>query len=204
MGSAYSKKSKLRYRLRHKKSQMRHRLRHRAVVTTSSSSSSSSSSTTSSSTTSSPAPPAGYPKCDSSDFSDPCLDTWIPAKTFKDLLVEPDFPKDKCVVPNAPKGGAAGGAGGLKKVMKHLELRKIRVSVGYAQYFFDQVDYFLLNSFEAEVKSSWKAFHANALAATKGDAAKMDGGLDMLALKKTITDSKWDKAETLDFVKLIR
>jgi hypothetical protein len=62
----------------------------------------------------------------------------------------------------------------------------------------------MLNSFEEEVKSSWKAFHANALAATKGDAAKMDGGIDMMAIKKTITDSKWDKAETFDFVKLIR
>lgn len=132
------------------------------------------------------------------------MDTWIPAKTFKELLVEPEFPKDKCVIPNAPKGGAAGAAGGLKKVMKHLELRKIRISVGYAAYFFDQVDFFLLNSFETEIKSSWKAFHANSLAATKGDEAKMDGGIDMMALKKTITDSKWDKAETLDFVKLIR
>jgi hypothetical protein len=111
------------------------------VVTTSSSSSSSSSTTTSSSssttTTSSPPPPAGYPKCDSSDFSDPCLDTWIPAKTFKDLLVEPDFPKDKCVIPNAPKGGSGGGDAATKKVMKHLELRKVRITTGYAQYFFD-------------------------------------------------------------------
>jgi hypothetical protein len=50
----------------------------------------------------------------------------------------------------------------------------------------------------------WKAFHANALPDLKKDAEKMDGGIDTEAIKKTITDSKWDKAETLDFVKLIR
>jgi len=50
----------------------------------------------------------------------------------------------------------------------------------------------------------WKAFHANALPDLKKDEAKMDGGIDTEALKKTIIDSKWDKAETLDFIKLIR
>jgi len=61
-----------------------------------------------------------------------------------------------------------------------------------------------LNSFEAEIKSNWKAFWTNALAGIKGDADKMDGLIDMAALKKTITDSKWEKAETLNFEKLTR
>jgi hypothetical protein len=41
-----------------------------------------------------------------------------------------------------PGGGGAGGAGGAsgakdKRVEKHLELKKVRISDGYASYFFD-------------------------------------------------------------------
>jgi benzoyl-CoA reductase/2-hydroxyglutaryl-CoA dehydratase subunit BcrC/BadD/HgdB len=38
----------------------------------------------------------------------------------------------------------------------------------------------------------------------KGDKAKMDGKIDTESLKKTITDSNWDKASTYNFIKLIR
>jgi len=133
------------------------------------------------------------------------LNKWIPAKTFASFLISPNFPEGKCVVPNAPSGGAAGAASGaLKKVTKHLELRKKRISKGFAAYFFDQVDYFLLNQFEEDVKESWKGFWNNADAAHKGDVAKMDGLLNTESLNKTIVDSKWSIAPTLDVVTLIR
>jgi len=57
------------------------------------------------------------------------------------------------------------------------------------------MDYLFLYHFEADVKEMWKAFHANALPDLKKDAAEMNGGIDVKALEKTCTDSKWDKAE---------
>jgi hypothetical protein len=54
------------------------------------------------------------------------------AKGFATVLIEADFPKDKCVVPNAPKGGAAAAASATGPVTKHLELRKKRITKGAA------------------------------------------------------------------------
>jgi len=49
-----------------------------------------------------------------------------------------------------------------------------------------------LNSFEADVKSSWKAFWQNSDPNLKIDADKMNGGLTTDALEKTIKASKWE------------
>jgi len=48
-------------------------------------------------------------------------------------LATPTFPAGKCVTPNAGAAAAAGAASGaLKKVEKHLELRKKRITKGFA------------------------------------------------------------------------
>jgi len=90
------------------------------------------------------------------------------------------------------------------KPMKHLELRKIRISTGAAAYFFDNTDYFLLNAFEKDVKEAFHSFWKLNLAANKGDAAHyLKQGIDSEALKKGWTEKKWDKAETLDAKNII-
>jgi len=84
------------------------------------------------------------------------LNTWIDEEEFKDV-VNGAFPEDKCTIPNAPEkpaagllanaqllAGAAQRANNGPKPNKHLELRRIRISDGYASYFLDQTDHFLL------------------------------------------------------------
>jgi len=61
-----------------------------------------------------------------------------------------------------------------------------------------------LNSFEAEVKEAWKAFAENSNESHRGDVEVMNGGIDVESLEKTIKESKWATAETMDFVKVIR
>ena len=57
-----------------------------------------------------------------------------------------------------PAGGLLASASKLPggKPMKHLELRRIRISDGYASYFLDQIDHFMLAQFEADVKAAFK------------------------------------------------
>jgi len=64
------------------------------------------------------------------------LNTWIDEEVFKDVLIAKEFPEDKCVIPNSEHGIGSMGAGGGKP-MKHLELRRIRITDGYAAYFLD-------------------------------------------------------------------
>jgi len=53
-------------------------------------------------------------------------------------LSTPTFPAGKCVTPNASSAVASPGAGvGGKKPPKYLEMKKNRISVGAAAYFFD-------------------------------------------------------------------
>jgi len=56
----------------------------------------------------------------------------------------------------------------------------------------------LLNWFEEDVKSSYKAFWNNNLPANKGPEADMfKNGIDSAALTKTIEESEWNKATSL-------
>jgi len=50
-------------------------------------------------------------------------------------------------------------------------MNKIRISSTYASYFLDQTDYFLLNFFEEDVKSAFKAFWKNNRPENKGNEA---------------------------------
>lgn len=50
------------------------------------------------------------------------------------------------------------------------------------------------------MKESWKAFWANAMESHKGEEETMNGGIERAALEKTIMDSKWENAESLDYV----
>lgn len=59
----------------------------------------------------------------------------MPVATLAAHLVTPDFPKDKCVTPNASENRGGDPING--HVEKHLELLKRRITVGYAAYFFD-------------------------------------------------------------------
>jgi len=63
------------------------------------------------------------------------LDTWIAKFNFGDTLIEPKMPEDLCVKPNG--GGGGGGYFLQAHIAKHLELRKVRISDGYASYFLD-------------------------------------------------------------------
>jgi len=103
----------------------------------------------SSSSSSSTATPGLYPMCDTSNIQDPCLNTWIEQGTFRSFIIDCDGPTDHCaeIPPNAHPGGNK-----KNRIMKHLELRKTRFNSGYATYFYDFTDTFLLNEFEAEVK----------------------------------------------------
>lgn len=117
-----SRKIGSRHHLKH-----RHTHRNRNVVTTTSSSSSSSSASN--------PPPGRYPDTDDDDLSNPALDKWIAPFTWKESLIEPKLPGELCIKPAG--GGGGDGDAATKKVMKHLELRKIRVSDGAAAYYFD-------------------------------------------------------------------
>jgi len=88
--------------------------------------------------------------------------------------------------------------------MKHLELRRIRISDGYASYFLDQIDHFMLAQFEADVKAAFKAFWSNNSPSHKSSEAKMfEDKIDVQALSKTIDSSKWDRASAIDPVNII-
>lgn len=154
-------------------------MRHRAPTTTTSSSTTTT--TSSSTTTSSGPPPARYPDTDDDSLTNPKLDTWISPYTWKQSLIEPKLPAELCI---KPSGG--GGGSGKKRIYKHLELRKVQVSDGYAAYFFDQTDHFMLNSFETEAKDSFKAFWNKNAAANKND-----GGVDTTGLDTGFKEFKW-------------
>jgi len=82
-----------------------------------------------------------YPMCDASNIQDPCLNTWIESGSFRSFIIDCDGPVDHCaeIPPNSHPGAGKG------KVTKHLELLKIRFNSGYATYFYDFTDTFLLN-----------------------------------------------------------
>lgn len=122
-------------------------------------------------------------------------------------MIEPTFPMASCVTPNLPRGAAAAGASGAKdkRVDKHLELKKVRISDGYASYFLDQTDYFLLNPFETEVKSSFKEFWKKSLEANKGAEADMlvSGHVDFEGIKKGLEEFKWStKNSAKDIIRM--
>jgi len=47
-----------------------------------------------------------YPCTDDDKLTNPKLNTWIDEEEFKTLLIAPEYPKDRCVIPNAPSGYA--------------------------------------------------------------------------------------------------
>jgi len=130
------------------------------------------------------------------------LDTWIAKFNFKDTLIEPKVPESLCTKPNPANSSGGGGRDAANKVFKHLELRKIRISDGYASYFLDQTDYFLLNPFETDTKAAFEAFWDLSGDAAKGDAATKfeTGKIDWKGLTAGLETSKWvtkSDAETI-------
>lgn len=78
-------------------------------------------------------------------MADPCLNTFISAKSFHELIIDVNgVPQDQCaeIPPNAHTGGKK------TKVMKHIELKKTRFNSNYATYFYDIMDVFFLHEFE--------------------------------------------------------
>jgi len=154
------------------------------------------------------------------------LNSWIDEEEFKNVVAGA-FPEDKCTIPNAPiqKGsgasaGAASGAGGAAasgpariggvidfkgdRPKQHIELRRVRISDGYASYFLDQTDHFMLAQFEADLKAAWKAFWDNNLPENKSSEKDMyNDEIDYNSLVKTIPQSKWDRASVLDPIKVL-
>jgi len=68
-----------------------------------------------------------YPHTDDDDLGNKDLDTWIPETKLASLMIEPLFPKARCVI-SGFEGDLEGGASKGGKKMKHLELNKIRIS----------------------------------------------------------------------------
>lgn len=103
------------------------------------------------------------------------------------------MPEDLCVKPSASSAAHGHAIGSDNRVMKRLELRKIRISSGYASYFLDQTDYFLLHPFEADTKAAFEAFWGLSGATAKGDAAtKFESGkVDWKGLTAGVAASKW-------------
>lgn len=130
------------------------------------------------------------------------MDTWIAKFDFAGTLVEPKLPEDLCVKPNAAANAGAHGSAAKDKVMKHLELRKIRISSGYASYFLDQTDYFLLHPFEADTKAAFEAFWGLSGETAKGDAGtKFESGkVDWKGLTAGVEASKWVTKESAEMI----